>query len=291
MRVRLIIVGGEQKMNYWMFTVMYDDFPTLWRTLVERGLAAQHYPQGWTNERRNLAALQQMRRGDGLIAALKGHRFSGYGFLKSDFYRGGEPLRIKQEGEEYECEFQERAKIDWNVIPLNAEKPYVECRYLKVQGYDVDLRRGLCVKSVDEKTFSKLRGILDAAGARRWVKQRDYGATEGVHEVLLLREGHAIKVRTERIERNQVARKECIRAHGTTCSVCGMSFEAEYGEIGMGYIEVHHLNPLRASVGERMIDPVADLCPVCPNCHAMLHRNDPPFTIDELKARYMNKKP
>jgi len=275
-------------MNYWMFTVM-EWFPTLWRTLVERGLAAQHYPGESRSEHGNIAALQRMRRGDGLIAALMRHRFSGYGFLKSDFYRGGESLRLKQDGYECECEFQERADIDWTVIPLNAEKPYVECKYLKVQGYDVDLRRGLCVKSVDEKTFSKLRGILDAAGARKWVKQRDYGATDEVQEVVLLREGHAIKVRTERIERNPVARKECIRAHGTTCSVCGMSFEAEYGEIGMGYIEVHHLNPLSASVGERMIDPVADLCPVCPNCHAMLHRNDPAFTIDELKARYMNK--
>ncbi|HFV8768988.1 TPA: HNH endonuclease, partial [Escherichia coli] len=23
----------------------------------------------------------------------------------------------------------------------------------------------------------------------------------------------------------------------------------------------------------------------CPNCHAMLHRRDPPFTPEELKAR------
>ena len=35
---------------------------------------------------------------------------------------------------------------------------------------------------------------------------------------------------------------------------------------------------------EYQIDPVADLRPVCPYCHAMLHRQDPPLTIEELQA-------
>ena len=54
-------------MKYWMFTVMYDSFPTLWRKLVEWGLAAQHYPPGWTNGAKNLNALQQMKKGDGVL--------------------------------------------------------------------------------------------------------------------------------------------------------------------------------------------------------------------------------
>jgi hypothetical protein len=31
-------------MNYWMFTVMYDEVPNHWPTLISTGLAAQHYP-------------------------------------------------------------------------------------------------------------------------------------------------------------------------------------------------------------------------------------------------------
>jgi 5-methylcytosine-specific restriction protein A len=31
-----------------------------------------------------------------------------------------------------------------------------------------------------------------------------------------------------------------------------------------------------------IVDPVKDLEPVCPNCHAMLHRKDPPYSIEEL---------
>lgn len=33
-----------------------------------------------------------------------------------------------------------------------------------------------------------------------------------------------------------------------------------------------------------MIDPIEDLRLVCPNCHAMLHKKEPPFTIEELKG-------
>jgi hypothetical protein len=32
-----------------------------------------------------------------------------------------------------------------------------------------------------------------------------------------------------------------------------------------------------------VVDPVNDLRPVCPNCHAMLHKRVPQYTIDELR--------
>jgi len=61
-----------------------------------------------------------------------------------------------------------------------------------------------------------------------------------------------------------------------------MSFEQRYGPIGKGFIHVHHKKPL-ASREVYNLDPVEDLVPVCPNCHAMLHTYDPPLTVDELK--------
>jgi predicted HNH restriction endonuclease len=58
------------------------------------------------------------------------------------------------------------------------------------------------------------------------------------------------------------------------------------GEIGAGYIEVHHLRPLADAEGERPVDPAADLRPVCPNCHAMLHwRTATPREIEEVQER------
>lgn len=49
-------------------------------------------------------------------------------------------------------------------------------------------------------------------------------------------------------------------------------------------LNVHHLLPLSAIKEDYQLDPVNDLLPVCPNCHAMLHRRKPPFTPEQLKA-------
>jgi len=101
-------------------------------------------------------------------------------------------------------------------------------------------------------------------------------------------EGEVHEVVQNRYERNREARDKCIEAKGCKCAVCGMDFEEWYGEIGRGFIHVHHLIPI-SSIGENyVIDPIKDLVPVCPNCHNMLHRKDPPFSPEELKAK-MNK--
>jgi HNH endonuclease len=83
-------------------------------------------------------------------------------------------------------------------------------------------------------------------------------------------------------ERNPIARKKCIELHGVTC-FCGFNFEEVYGDIGKDFIHVHHLIKL-SDIGQNyQVNPIDDLRPVCPNCHAMLHKKDPPYTIDELK--------
>lgn len=57
-----------------------------------------------------------------------------------------------------------------------------------------------------------------------------------------------------------------------------------YGAIGKAFIHVHHLEPLSLTDGEYELDPIADLRPVCPNCHAMLHRQEKLLTIEQLQA-------
>tara|TARA_R110002050_G_scaffold54303_4_gene122942 strand:- start:29513 stop:29710 length:198 start_codon:yes stop_codon:yes gene_type:complete len=56
-----------------------------------------------------------------------------------------------------------------------------------------------------------------------------------------------------------------------------------YGEIGKGFIHVHHLTPISEIGKKYQIDPINDLRPVCPNCHSMLHRRNPPISVNELK--------
>ncbi|EHY9858309.1 HNH endonuclease, partial [Vibrio parahaemolyticus] len=62
------------------------------------------------------------------------------------------------------------------------------------------------------------------------------------------------------------------------------SFSEVYGEIGKNFIHVHHIKPLAGISEEYAVEPTKDLVPVCPNCHAMLHTQNPPLSIDELKS-------
>jgi predicted HNH restriction endonuclease len=92
-------------------------------------------------------------------------------------------------------------------------------------------------------------------------------------------------VTVNRYERSPEARAQCVGHWGCDCVVCGFSFEETYGEIGHGYIHVHHLVPVSEVPEDHEVDPAVDLVPVCPNCHAMLHRRSPPFTVDEMQSR------
>ena len=97
------------------------------------------------------------------------------------------------------------------------------------------------------------------------------------------RENHLRRITVNAHERNGDARIACIKEHGCLCVVCGFNFEDVYGEIGKGFIHVHHLRPLSQIQGEYEVNPVEDLKPVCPNCHAIIHRRTPPLSIEEIR--------
>ena len=96
-------------------------------------------------------------------------------------------------------------------------------------------------------------------------------------------EGSKYSVRLDRYERNPLNRELCLQANGYTCKICGFDFEKTYGDIGRHFIHVHHIHQLSLAGGPVKIDPVHDLIPVCPNCHAMLHTSTPPLMPDELR--------
>lgn len=101
-------------------------------------------------------------------------------------------------------------------------------------------------------------------------------------------EGAKKQITVNIYERDPNARRKCIAHWKAKCVVCEFNFKSVYGELGEGYIHVHHLKPL-AEVGEEyVLDPINDLRPVCPNCHAMLHRRKPALSIDELVAIVAN---
>lgn len=97
-----------------------------------------------------------------------------------------------------------------------------------------------------------------------------------------LPEGAKIRVEVNRYERSPVNRAACISHFGPVCQACGFDFANKYGALGSEYIEVHHRVPVSAMGGSYRLDPVKDLVPVCANCHAMIHRANPPLTVEEL---------
>jgi len=96
-------------------------------------------------------------------------------------------------------------------------------------------------------------------------------------------EGALKEIKVNAYERDRKARQACIDFHGTDCKVCGLDFGSRYGEIGVGFIHVHHVVPLASIGDEYEVDPVKDLVPVCPNCHAMLHLGA--SSVSDLKRR------
>lgn len=94
-------------------------------------------------------------------------------------------------------------------------------------------------------------------------------------------EGAKKQITVNVYERNATARKQCIEKFGYKCCVCDFDFEQFYGDIGKQFIEVHHLIPLSEINREYKVDGEKDLRPICPNCHAMVHRAN--LSIEELR--------
>jgi 5-methylcytosine-specific restriction endonuclease McrA len=105
----------------------------------------------------------------------------------------------------------------------------------------------------------------------------------------LFQEGARRTITVNVFERNEQAREHCIKHWGTTCCICGFLFGEHYGEIAEGFIHVHHLRELSDIGVEYTVNPVADLRPVCPNCHAVLHLRKPAFSIEEIQQIYRKR--
>lgn len=108
----------------------------------------------------------------------------------------------------------------------------------------------------------------------------------GVNEDALAafaKEGTPYEVQSIRYERNPINRELCLAHKGYTCAVCGFNFLETYGDIGKDFIEVHHTTMVSQMGPYYKFDVDRDLVPVCSNCHSMLHRRKPPYTVKELQ--------
>lgn len=88
-------------------------------------------------------------------------------------------------------------------------------------------------------------------------------------------EGQRAKREISFFARNPRLVRDAKDRYGTKCMACTFQYVQLYPEIGHGYIEVHHLDPLsergstKANQRLTKLDQVAVLCA---NCHRMIHR-------------------
>jgi hypothetical protein len=106
---------------------------------------------------------------------------------------------------------------------------------------------------------------------------------EEIAEPDALFEGTMQTVIVNRYERNSAAKQRCIEHYGAHCTVCSLDFKDRYGPQMAGFIHVHHLTPLSTIGKEYRVDPIKDLRPICPNCHAVIHSRRPAMSIEEAK--------
>jgi hypothetical protein len=74
---------------------------------------------------------------------------------------------------------------------------------------------------------------------------------------------------------------------GLKCYCCGFDFEVFYGSVAKGLAIVHHLELFQRTSGKRRSATVEDVRVVCANCHHVLHVENPPINIDELKSQIL----
>jgi 5-methylcytosine-specific restriction protein A len=105
---------------------------------------------------------------------------------------------------------------------------------------------------------------------------------EDAPEGRLLTRVHRVRERNPLLARRK--KDQVLKATGRlACEACGFDFYEAYGERGRGFIECHHLVPVRDLRPESRTQ-VRDLALLCANCHRMVHVKAPWLTLEELRG-------
>jgi predicted HNH restriction endonuclease len=88
----------------------------------------------------------------------------------------------------------------------------------------------------------------------------------------------------ERKKRTQKIAEALRKNNRLICEVprCGFDFHERYGELGVGFAEVHHKKPLSEAPRKGMVVKLTDLAIVCANCHRMIHYGGQCRSLDNL---------
>lgn len=181
---------------------------------------------------------------------------------------------------------QAQFKIGWNNAALQKRIYTNETLNSVLTWNNLGYRFGLKLGQRSEAEIKSVYNFLAQNYRVNYSEPNSLGTTnvfpDEVTSEEVFREGTVRQVSVNAYERDPKARQKCINHYGVSCSVCDFDFGRVFGELGAGFIHVHHLRPISEIAEEYEVDPVKDLRPVCPNCHAMIHRRSPPFSIEEI---------
>lgn len=149
----------------------------------------------------------------------------------------------------------------------------------------------VCALNIHSSTPISEQEITTIVNNSQKTESNFYASAAPLRKPEALSEGSIIELTLTTYERNPAARKACLDHYGTQCQVCGFDFGKVYGQIGRDFIHVHHVIALSQVRGAHAVDPIRDLIPVCPNCHAMLHISQgSPLAVEKLRAIIINEK-
>lgn len=97
-------------------------------------------------------------------------------------------------------------------------------------------------------------------------------------------EGETYKTEATFRKRNRALIQAKKASSDGRCEVCGFGFEERYGSIDRDCLVAHHISPIagRSGASKTSLDDIALLCP---NCHAVVHTEDPPISLEDLRKR------
>lgn len=131
--------------------------------------------------------------------------------------------------------------------------------------------------------------VAEAIERLGWVDDKQLKTPEEIDENEPIFEGATKRVTVNAYERSSAARARCILHYGCKCAVCGVVLSDVYGEIAQGFIHVHHLRQLSEINAKYQVDPIKDLRPICPTCHAIIHLKKPPYSVEEVREIIKDK--
>ena len=200
----------------------------------------------------------------------------------------------------YATQLAQLASVGGGHPTVNAQYGRLGRMFCEASGHEPDIRndgtsRWWSTWSLGHSTpkgfiWEMLPAVAEALELLGWIGEDELRFAEEIRfdnalESSVLTEGGLRRVLVNAYERNSAARVECIRHYGTNCVICGFDFGAVYGPLAKDFIHVHHLVAISTNDGEtHVVDPIADLRPVCPNCHAVIHLGGKTRSIEDVRC-------